>query len=63
MELSPHISVLGNEDNTEEDAESLIWNNTIGPLLQQLETVTAGSVAGLIRNLNNKVQTHDMHQS
>ncbi|XP_018528163.1 armadillo repeat-containing protein 2 [Lates calcarifer] len=37
---------LGDGDDTtskEEDAESLMWNNKIGPLLQELETVAAGS--------------------
>lgn len=37
---------MGNGDNTtstEEDAESLVWNNAIAPLLQQLEAVAAGS--------------------
>nr|XP_019953153.1 PREDICTED: armadillo repeat-containing protein 2 [Paralichthys olivaceus]XP_019953154.1 PREDICTED: armadillo repeat-containing protein 2 [Paralichthys olivaceus] len=37
---------LENGDNatsTEEDAESSVWNNKIGPLLQQLESVAAGS--------------------
>ncbi|XP_040919688.1 armadillo repeat-containing protein 2 [Toxotes jaculatrix] len=45
---------LGNGDNTtstEEDAESLMWNDTIGPLLQQLETVAAGSSEGLVDRL------------
>ncbi|XP_054474521.1 armadillo repeat-containing protein 2 [Anoplopoma fimbria] len=37
---------LGYGDNTtstEEDAESLVWNNMIAPRLQQLESVAAGS--------------------
>ncbi|GAA6228783.1 armadillo repeat-containing protein 2 [Lates japonicus] len=37
---------MGDGDDTtskEEDAESLMWNNKIGPLLQELETVAAGS--------------------
>ncbi|XP_071335488.1 armadillo repeat-containing protein 2 isoform X2 [Trachinotus anak] len=41
----------GNEDNTrstEEGAESLMWNNMIGPLLQQLEAVAAGSSEGSV---------------
>ncbi|XP_023266556.1 armadillo repeat-containing protein 2 [Seriola lalandi dorsalis] len=45
---------LGNGNNTtstEEDAESLVWNNTIGPLLQQLETVVPGSSEGSVDRL------------
>ncbi|XP_029352274.1 armadillo repeat-containing protein 2 [Echeneis naucrates] len=45
---------LGNGDSTsstEEDAESLRWNNAIGSLLQQLETVAAGSSEGLVDRL------------
>ncbi|XP_072218848.1 armadillo repeat-containing protein 2 isoform X2 [Leuresthes tenuis] len=37
---------LGYEDDarsTEEDAESLVWNNVIAPCLQELESVAAGS--------------------
>ncbi|XP_070705740.1 armadillo repeat-containing protein 2 [Pempheris klunzingeri] len=37
---------LGNGDSTTstaEDAESVVWNNMIAPLLQQLESVAAGS--------------------
>ncbi|XP_037605939.1 armadillo repeat-containing protein 2 isoform X2 [Sebastes umbrosus] len=45
----------GNEDNsttsTEEDAESLVWNNVIAPLLQQLESVAAGSSEGSVDRL------------
>ncbi|XP_038582123.1 armadillo repeat-containing protein 2 isoform X1 [Micropterus salmoides] len=45
---------LGNGDNTtskEEDAESLVWNNMIAPLLQQLESVAAGSSEGSVDRL------------
>lgn len=34
--------------STEEDAESLVWNNRIAPVLQQLENVAAGSVSNAI---------------
>ncbi|XP_020488562.2 armadillo repeat-containing protein 2 isoform X1 [Labrus bergylta] len=40
---------LGPEENTtrtEEDAGAVVWNNVIAPLLQQLESVAAGSSAG-----------------
>ncbi|KAK5879996.1 hypothetical protein CesoFtcFv8_023066 [Champsocephalus esox] len=42
---------LGNGDETkskEEDAESLVWNNTIAPLLRQLESMAAGSSEGSV---------------
>ncbi|KAK5852891.1 hypothetical protein PBY51_006726 [Eleginops maclovinus] len=42
---------LGNGDktrSTEEDAESLVWNNVIAPLLRQLESVAAGSSEGSV---------------
>ncbi|XP_059211764.1 armadillo repeat-containing protein 2 [Centropristis striata] len=45
---------LGNGDNTtsaEEDAESLVWNNMIAPLLQQLESVAAGGSEGSVDRL------------
>ncbi|KAM9339239.1 armadillo repeat-containing protein 2 [Symphorus nematophorus] len=45
---------LRNGDNTtstEEDAESLAWNNMIAPLLQQLESVAAGSSEGSVEHL------------
>ncbi|XP_041814054.1 armadillo repeat-containing protein 2 isoform X2 [Chelmon rostratus] len=45
---------LRNGDNTtstEEDAESLVWNNVIAPLLQQLENVAAGSSEGSLDRL------------
>ncbi|XP_051265763.1 armadillo repeat-containing protein 2 isoform X2 [Dicentrarchus labrax] len=46
---------LGNGENTtsteEEDAESLVWNNAIAPLLQQLESVAAGSSEGSVDRL------------
>ncbi|XP_070782331.1 armadillo repeat-containing protein 2 [Enoplosus armatus] len=45
---------LGNGENTtstEEDAESLVWNNMIAPLLQQLESVAAGSSEGSVDRL------------
>ncbi|KAI3364265.1 hypothetical protein L3Q82_011072, partial [Scortum barcoo] len=45
---------LGNGDNTrstEEDAESLVWNDMIAPLLQQLESVAAGSSEGSVDRL------------
>lgn len=54
------FSELGNGDNAacpEESADSSMWNNTIGPLLQQLESVAAGSVASAMMNLGNNVQT------
>ncbi|XP_039638833.1 armadillo repeat-containing protein 2 isoform X5 [Perca fluviatilis] len=44
---------LGNGDNTKstkEDAESLVWNNMIAPLLQQLESMAAGPVLGVLSN-------------
>ncbi|XP_067337481.1 armadillo repeat-containing protein 2 isoform X2 [Channa argus] len=47
---------LGNEDNprsTEEDEESLMWNNKVAPLLQQLETVAAGNSEGLVDHLSD----------
>ncbi|XP_034756286.1 armadillo repeat-containing protein 2 [Etheostoma cragini] len=44
---------LGNGDtkSTEEDAESLVWNNMIAPLLQQLESMAAGSSEGSLDSL------------
>ncbi|XP_044024408.1 armadillo repeat-containing protein 2 isoform X2 [Siniperca chuatsi] len=45
---------LGNGDDTtsaEENAESLVWNNMIAPLLQQLESVAAGSSEGSVDRL------------
>lgn len=39
----------GNTTSAEEDAESLVWNNAIAPLLQQLEAVAAGSVGYAIK--------------
>ncbi|MEQ2259328.1 hypothetical protein XENORESO_009964, partial [Xenotaenia resolanae] len=46
---------LGYGDSTtctdKEDAESLVWNNVILPLLQELETVAAGSSEGLVDRL------------
>ncbi|XP_028253643.1 armadillo repeat-containing protein 2 [Parambassis ranga] len=45
---------LGKGDNTsgsEEDRESLLWNNVIDPLLQQLESVAAGSSQGSVGRL------------
>ncbi|XP_031178015.1 armadillo repeat-containing protein 2 isoform X1 [Sander lucioperca] len=45
---------LGNGDHTkstEEDAESLVWNNMIAPLLQQLESMAAGSSEGSLDSL------------
>ncbi|XP_039638830.1 armadillo repeat-containing protein 2 isoform X2 [Perca fluviatilis] len=45
---------LGNGDNTKstkEDAESLVWNNMIAPLLQQLESMAAGSSEGSLDSL------------
>ncbi|XP_078029966.1 armadillo repeat-containing protein 2 [Epinephelus lanceolatus] len=44
----------GNGDNstsTEGDAESVVWNNMIAPLLQQLERVAAGSSEGSLDRL------------
>ncbi|XP_029281885.1 armadillo repeat-containing protein 2 isoform X2 [Cottoperca gobio] len=37
--------------STEEDSESLVWNNTIAPLLRQLESVAAGSNEGSVDHL------------
>ncbi|KAM7367831.1 hypothetical protein PAMP_014105 [Pampus punctatissimus] len=37
--------------STEEDAESLVWNNAIAPLLQQLEAVATGSSEGSMDRL------------
>ncbi|XP_036941778.1 armadillo repeat-containing protein 2 [Acanthopagrus latus] len=37
--------------STEEDAESFLWNNMIAPLLQQLESVAAGSSEGSVDRL------------
>ncbi|XP_053193106.1 armadillo repeat-containing protein 2 [Scomber japonicus] len=45
---------LGNGDDTtstEEDVESLVWNNAVAPLLQQLEAVAAGSSEGSMDHL------------
>ncbi|KAK2856180.1 hypothetical protein Q5P01_004915 [Channa striata] len=44
----------GKEDNSrssEEDAESMLWNHKVAALLQQLETVAAGSSEGLVDHL------------
>uniref|UniRef100_UPI0037E8EB97 armadillo repeat-containing protein 2 n=1 Tax=Semicossyphus pulcher TaxID=241346 RepID=UPI0037E8EB97 len=40
-----------NTTNTEEDAEAVVWNNVIAPLLRQLETVAAGSSADSVDRL------------
>lgn len=62
LQFSPHISGLANGDtrttSTEEDAESFLWNNMIAPLLQQLESVAAGSVRNAMRKPSEKVQEH-----
>ncbi|XP_042359415.1 armadillo repeat-containing protein 2 isoform X2 [Plectropomus leopardus] len=45
---------LGNGDNTtntEGDAELVVWNNMIAPVLQQLESVAAGSSEGSLDRL------------
>lgn len=47
MKISVHVSELGdNRDNAtgiDEEAESLFWNNTVAPLLRQLESEAAGN--------------------
>lgn len=61
LQFSLHISEQGNGVNTtstEEDAESLVWNNTIAPRLQQLARVAAGSVGNAIRNPIKKKCKH-----
>ncbi|TKS75587.1 Armadillo repeat-containing protein 2 [Collichthys lucidus] len=40
-----------NATSPEEDAESLVWNNMIAPLLQQLESVSAGGSEGSVDRL------------
>nr|XP_046228284.1 armadillo repeat-containing protein 2 [Scatophagus argus]XP_046228285.1 armadillo repeat-containing protein 2 [Scatophagus argus]XP_046228286.1 armadillo repeat-containing protein 2 [Scatophagus argus] len=40
-----------NTKSTEEDAESLVWNNKIAPLIQQLESVAAGRSEGSVERL------------
>uniref|UniRef100_A0A8D3B2H3 Armadillo repeat containing 2 n=1 Tax=Scophthalmus maximus TaxID=52904 RepID=A0A8D3B2H3_SCOMX len=49
---------LGNGDNAacpEESADSSMWNNTIGPLLQQLESVAAGGSAERLCDLCDRL--------
>lgn len=36
---------------TDEDPKSLVWNNRIGPVLQQLEAIVAGGPAGTVESL------------
>ncbi|KAM6992497.1 armadillo repeat-containing protein 2 [Tautogolabrus adspersus] len=40
-----------NTTSTKEDAGAVVWNNVIAPLLQQLESVAAGSSAGSVDRL------------
>lgn len=61
LQFSLHISGLGNGEDTattEEDAESLVWNNAVAPLLQQLEAVAAGSLGYAIRKSNESANTY-----
>ncbi|XP_076611914.1 armadillo repeat-containing protein 2 [Chaetodon auriga] len=41
----------GDATSSDEDAESLVWNNMIAPLLQQLESVAAGCSEGSVDRL------------
>lgn len=46
LQFSLRVSEPAHGDSTgngEEDAESLVWNNAIAPLLQKLESVAAGT--------------------
>lgn len=57
---SLHISEMGIENSitsTEEDAESLMWNDMIAPLLKHLENVAAGSVSNTTMTNSEKGQT------
>ncbi|KAF0023597.1 hypothetical protein F2P81_024227 [Scophthalmus maximus] len=56
--LEGNTDELGNGDNAacpEESADSSMWNNTIGPLLQQLESVAAGGSAERLCDLCDRL--------